>query len=737
MASKQDFAPSTADTWREEGPDTAPSLHLAEDFPIPSWDDWKVLAEKDLKGEPFDKKLLWKTLEGLTVQPLYDASNSGDAPHKGSLPGFAPFVRGNWPLSGVAPSWQIRQDCVLPAPEDVNGAIRDGLARGEKAIAFRLDNAARQGFDGDQPEARDFAGRGGCTVSSINGLRIALADLDLERYPVTIRTGTSALPVLAMLLALAEERGIPKNALVGSVECDPVRDLLKNGHSRAPFELLFREMADMVAYCASRSPGIRPIMVNSHPVHNAGATATQELGMTLATGAEYLRALVARGVTPDTAGLSMIFSFSVSSNLFMEVAKLRAARMLWAKIVKAFGAKMDDSMKMFLHARTSTITKSAYDPYNNLIRSTVEAFAAVVGGCDSLYVAPFDENIGRPDDFSMRLARNQQLILMEEGYLTKVCDAAAGSHYLESLTDQLARAAWAEFQAIEAAGGMLASVKAGSIQKSLSESAGKRRALARQRRLSVVGVNNYANPSETPHPSRRVPREEFLAERRRRLARLKAVRHNSRVRELLGTLTTAAHTPSVNTLEAAVAAAGAGATIGEILAALAAGAEGAIVYADAIRPQRLAYEYEKLREAVDKWRAANGGAPPRAFLVPFGAAAMRRARVGFAQGFVTAGGLLPVEPPAFKDPAEAAAACAADGAKVFVLCSEDPAYLDFAKAFCPALKAAAKGAYVVVAGYPDDAVTALREAGVDDFLHVRSDVVETLERFLRAAGIDA
>jgi methylmalonyl-CoA mutase len=713
----------------------AEPLTLRDSFPVPTLEAWRAQAEEELKGGEFDKKLVWRPLEGFAVQPIYRREDSAELAHVGGLPGFAPFVRGTYPLSGVRPCWQVRQDCTQASPEEVNAALRDGLARGQTAVGIRLDNAARQGLDGDDPEASELAGRYGMTMSSINGLRVALADVDLERYPVTIRTGRAGLAVLSMLVALAQERSLSLQALVGSIEHDPVHSMLKAGTSRLPMELQYRVMADMAGWCRRRCPGIRPVMVSGTQFHGGGATLVQELGYTLAVGAEYMREMMARGLSADDAALSMTFCMPVSTNLFPEVAKLRAARMLWARIVKALGATNEDAWKMFLHVRTSAWTKSVCDPYNNIVRAAVEGFAGAVGGCDSMFVAPFDEPIGRADEFSRRVARNQQLLLQEEAHLTKVVDPAAGSYYVEALTDSVGRAAWKVFQGIEAAGGMVKALQAGIPQKAIREVVAKRQKAITSRRMPIVGVSNYANATEKRLQKSPLPREEFLAERRRRQSRLRAMRDNNSVWRMLAEVKNAVMGGGGNLMEIGVRAAAEGMTIGEFTRALRAAAQGEAVTIEPIRVVRAAAPFEALRERAGRFSERTGEAP-RVLLVPIGPLAMRRARADFCHGFFPAGGFVTAEPATVPTTAdEAAATILADRARVAVICSDDASYPELVGPIVAKVRASRPDVVVIVAGYPEESVAALREAGVDDFVHLRADVVETLGRLQDRLGV--
>ncbi|MDX1973953.1 MAG: methylmalonyl-CoA mutase family protein [Candidatus Sumerlaeia bacterium] len=702
-------------------------LDLSRHFETPSLQSWRASVEKDLAGAPFEKKLHWETPEGFTVKPLYTSADQSATTPSNGMPGFAPFVRGGETMAGVCPRWQIRQDCLLASPEDVNAAIRDGLARGQTAIGIRLDNAVRRGLDGDDPNAVDKAGRGGMTISTINGVRLALQDVDLGRYPVSWRTGAAALPILAMHLAVARERGLDLRILTGSVECDPIRELAKSGHVRGgSLEPRFREMAEMVHFCALKCPGMRPVLVNSHPWHNGGASAVQELAYTLATGTEYLRQLIGFGISSNSAALSMIFSFSVSSNLFMEIAKLRAARLLWAKITKAMGVTDPEGMKMFMHSRTSALTKTKWDPWNNMIRSTVEAFAAAVGGSNSIYVAPFDEPLGRPDEFSMRIARNQQVLLQEEVHLDRVIDPAGGSYYVEALTDSLGRNAWALFQELESNGGIVEGLKTGKVQKAISAKAEKLRDAVSKRRQSVVGVSTYANPAEEPLRKSHIARKPFLAERERRLKLHKKLRSQYQVKALLASLDSAlCHSRLGHVMELAIEAAQAGATIGEMTKALV-GEElhGAPIFVERIPSFRIGEGFENLRDRLQS-QVDLTGKRPRVLLLPFGPLGMRRARADFSRGFFAASGLDIQECAAIKTAEEAVLRVRENHPQVVVFCSDDESYPQMVPDLIKSLRGETVKLKLIVAGMPESA-EALLAAGVDGFIHIRADALAEL-----------
>ncbi|HEY9172485.1 MAG TPA: methylmalonyl-CoA mutase family protein [Verrucomicrobiae bacterium] len=470
---------------------------LLAEFPPVSYENWKALVEAELKGAPFDKKMFTSTYEGITLKPIYRPEDGAKVAHAASLPGFAPFVRGTRAGVYVSQPWAVSQEIVASSPEEFNKAARHGLERGLTALNIVLDKAGRNGADPDWPGASEHVGVAGLSIATLSDLDRTLAGVDLESVPLFIRSGASGLPVGALLVALAKKRGANLAKLRGCVEISPLGILAHEGALPQSLEAAYREMAAFTAWAAMNAPQLQTVCVHTRAWHEAGGNAVQELAFGLAAALEYLRELNARGVDVETAAPRMRFAFTVGSQFFMEIAKLRAARLLWARLVAALGGS-EAAQRASLHVRTSLFNKTAYDPYVNMLRTTVEAFAGVLGGCDSLQVSAFDEVVRTPDEFSQRAARNQQLLLREECHLTKVIDPAGGSWFVETLTDDLARRAWALFQEIEKLGGMAKAMRAGWPQAEVAKVAAEKLKNVVRRRDSVIGTNVYANVTEKP-----------------------------------------------------------------------------------------------------------------------------------------------------------------------------------------------------------------------------------------------
>lgn len=440
------------------------------EFPLPDKGAWRAEAEATLAGAPFEKKLITKTPEGIDIQPIYQREDLEGIEHLGSLPGEAPYVRG----TRATNTWEVAQEIAAASQAEYNEALRHDLERGQTAVALNLNDVYVE-------TSADF-GR------ILNGV-------DAARVPLFLEGCAEPKAVFAGLLSYLAENGKNPARLRGAIACDPLGGLVANGNLPKSHGEAFDDMAEITRLAAKETPEFRTIGVSTSVYHDAGATAVQELAYALATGVEYLREMESRGIEPDTAAAKMRFTFSIGSDLFMAIAKFRAARMLWSRAVAASGGGAE-AQKMRIHARTSLWNKTKLDPHVNMLRDTTEAFAAVAGGCESLHVGAFDEVIRTPDEFSRREARNTQIILRDECHFDQVIDPAGGSYYAETLTSRLAEKAWAAFQEIEKLGGMTKALAAGVPQKAVNAAAESKLDAVAQRRSSVIGVNIYANPKE-------------------------------------------------------------------------------------------------------------------------------------------------------------------------------------------------------------------------------------------------
>lgn len=705
---------------------------LLAEFPPVSYDNWKALVEAELKGAPFDKKMFTSTYEGITLKPIYRPEDGAKVAHAASLPGFAPFVRGTRAGGYVSQPWAVSQEITASSPEEFNQAARQGLERGLTALNIVLDKAGRSGADPDWPGAGEHVGVAGLSIATLSDLDRALAGVDLESVPLFIRSGASGLPVGALLAALAMKRGANLAKLRGCVEISPLGILAHEGALPQSLEAAYREMAAFTAWAAKNAPQLQTVCVHTRAWHEAGGNAVQELAFGLAAALEYLRELNARGVDVETAAPRMRFAFTVGSQFFMEIAKLRAARLLWARLVAALGGS-EAAQRASLHVRTSLFNKTAYDPYVNMLRTTVESFASVLGGCDSLQVGAFDEVVRTPDEFSQRVARNQQLLLREECHLTKVIDPAGGSWFVETLTDDLARRAWALFQEIEKLGGMAKAMQAGWPQAEVAKVASARLKNVAQRRDSVIGTNVYANVTEKPL---NVPVADMKAFQKTRAEQVAAARTEADVAQhkaVLERLSGIVGKADVALFEACVEAVAAGATLGEITRTVRIQDK-----ADApVKPvalTRAASQFEKLRKAVEA-QAAKSGQRPKIFLANMGPLKQHKARADFSRGFFEIAGFEVIVPPGAKTTDDAAAAALKSGASAVCVCSTDDTYPEIVPALVKAVRAQKPNVLVILAGYPADQVEAHKAAGVNEFIHIRANALEVLTHIAVKLGV--
>jgi len=576
----------------------------------------------------------------MKLEPLYTLGQEEELGHLGGLPGQAPYVRGPNAAGHGRRSWLRRTDLALPLPEAWGAAARDEMEQGSTALGMMLDDASRAGLDPDADEAGELVGRRGMSLSSLADLDQALDGVDLGTTALFLEGGGAGLQLAGLLFALSQQRGVDTAALQGSLSCDPLGELAAGGALPVPLSQAYDEMAALMTWVSQHSRRLRVAMVHIDPYHDAGASAVQELAFALATGAEYLAAMTDRGLSPDRAARRISFSFPTGPRLLAEVSKLRAARLLWWRVCQAFGCT-EDANTMRVHARTSRHTMTARDPWTNILRGTLSAFAGVLASADCVAVAPFDAALAPSDAFSRRLARNTQLVLEHEVHLAWVSDPAGGSHAVEAMTDGLARRGWTLFQQIEGAGGMAAALEQGLPQGLLEELARERRAAVATADSTVVGVNRFALPSEKLPTARQGSRAGARATRTAAVCSYREARTADAVAQALASLAKLKESSAAEQVAAAMTAARAGATLGEMTAALRKGAErGPEV--EPLNRRRVGEDFDMLREAADA-ATSRDGARPALLLCGLGPLASRRVRQELAADVARAGGIEPVE----------------------------------------------------------------------------------------------
>ena len=608
---------------------------LFTEFTAPTTQEWLDKIEVDLKGADFQKRLVWRTNEGFNVQPFYRREDLKDLKTPDALPGEFPFVRGNKKDSNA---WYVRQNIVVSDPKEANQKALDILNKGIDSLGFY--------FPGDLVTAE--------TVETL------LDGLYLEIIEVNFCTcKRRSLDLAKLLVAYFEKKGLDKENVVGSIDWDPMEKIVMKGKDTTPVLALAPQLVEAL----KDYPNFRCIAVNSEALNNAGAYIVQELGYALAWGNEYLQQLVDAGVDVDLAAKSIKFNMGVSENYFMEIAKFRAARLLWAQIVKQYEPKCDCACQMVVNATTSKYNQTLFDSYVNLLRSQTEAMSAALGGIHSMVVTPFDAPYEQATDFSERIARNQQLLIKEESHFDRIVDPSAGSYYIEHLTNALAAEAWKVFLRVEEEGGFLAAIKAGTVQDDINATNAKRHGDAAKRKEFLLGTNQFPNFTEKSEGKR---------------------------------------------------AAGNGCCCAAEEAPF-----------KAISSTRLAADFEDLRIHTEEVKV------PTAFMLTIGNLAMRQARAQFSCNFLACAGYKVIDNLGFKTVEEGVDAALEAKADIVVICSSDDEYAEYA---IPAFQYLNGRAMFVVAGAPA-CMEDLKAAGIENFVHVKCNVLETLKEYNQKLGI--
>ena len=618
---------------------------LFSEFPPVSASDWEALIEKDLKGADYEKKLVWKTREGFNVKPYYREEDLQGIDAAATLPGAFPFVRGN-KVKGN--DWYIRQNIRVNNVEAANKKALDILMKGVNSLGFVLD-------DNKEYSKEDLDG--------------LCRNIFAEIVELNFVCGRQAENIAGLYLDLVQQYNRDFRKVHGSVNFDPLGRLVIKGNYYDSFDEDFERCRRLINL-TTNLPNFSVITVNGRNFHHAGSSIVQELAFSLAAGAEYLTQLSERGLSVDKVATGMRFNFSIGPDYFMEMARIRAARQLWANIVKAYGPSSDDIARMSIHSETASWNITVYDPYVNMLRTTTESMSAAIAGVDSHIVRPFDGAFSKPDEFSERIARNQQLLLKEEAYLDKVADPAAGSYYIENLTGQMVQEAWKIFLEIEEKGGYIEAVKSGYIQQKVRENAEAMDKAIATRKMSLLGTNQY--PNFTERIEKYIPAEVFK--------------------------------PSVFTEKDAIV--------------------------ETLTPYRGSQAFEVLRKKTDDYSRENER--PAVFMFTYGNLTMRIARAQFAGNFFAVAGFDLIDNLGFKTIDDGVQAAIESKAGIVAICSSDDEYASIAPEICKKLK---DHAIVVLAGYPKDIIEDLKQAGMKHFIHMHSNVLESLQEIQQELGI--
>lgn len=688
-------------------------LTLASEFPQPSRDDWLELVAKVLRGAPFET-LESTTYDGITLEPLYTRSEAGGLLDPAGFPGAFPFTRGTHREGRPNGTWDIRQAYRDPDPRSANRAITEDLGRGVTSVLLQLDRGFGAGVDPASSAGRRLSGVGGTMVITVDDLDTALAGVDLAAVAVGVDGGPQFLAAAGMLIDLWARRGVPARDARGALRADPLGALAADGTLPVAVEQALDRAGALGARIAEAYPNVTAVTVDTAPYANGGAAEAQEIAFGVATGVEYLRWLVAAGLSIDDAARQIEFALTADCDFFLGIAKLRAARRVWARVLEASGAT-PDGQAMRLHVCTSARVMTRRDPWVNMLRTTVTCCAAALGGADSITVEPFDAAIGLPNGFARRIAANTQHILQEESNMGRVIDPAGGSWFIEDLTEQLAQQAWRRFQEVEEAGGMAAALCGGLIGEQLAATRAQRAANLAIRRERITGVSEFPNLAEEP-VHRADPDLVSL--------RQGAAATSSTVEAYLPDDPSAAQV-----VDEILAVAARGATVEQMASAT----SGVPTLIDPVPLARLAAPFERLRDASDEY-LRSVGKRPAVFLANLGSAAQHSARGTFAKNLFEVGGIEARGGDGYEGAQDCVEGFSASGARLAVLCSADAVYEELLDEVAPALKAAGAERLYLTAS-PGEEADRYEAAGVDELLYSGVDVIDVLERAQAILGV--
>ncbi|MEM9318739.1 MAG: methylmalonyl-CoA mutase [Pseudomonadota bacterium] len=706
-------------------------------MPKDKTDAWADLARAELKGrEPED--LTWETLEGIAVKPLYTDADLDGLNHLGSLPGTAPFTRGVKATMYAGRPWTIRQYAGFSTAEESNAFYRKALAAGQQGVSVAFDLATHRGYDSDHPRVLGDVGKAGVAIDSVEDMKILFNGIPLEKVSVSMTMNGAVIPVLANFIVAGEEQGVDRGLLSGTIQNDILKEFMVRNTYVYPPEPSMRIVADIIDYTATEMPKFNSISISGYHMQEAGANLVQELAYTLADGREYVRAAIARGMDVDKFAGRLSFFFAIGMNFFMEAAKLRAARLLWSRIMDEFEPKNPRSKMLRTHCQTSGVSLQEQDPYNNVVRTAYEAMSAVLGGTQSLHTNALDEAIALPTEFAARIARNTQLILQEETGVTNVVDPLAGSYYVEALTAELAKQAWALIEEVEEMGGMTKAVASGMPKLRIEETAARRQAMIDRGDEVIVGVNKYRKDAEDPIDILEIDNDAVRAAQIARLDSIRSGRDEAACQAALTALEAVAAADG-NLLAAAVEAARARASVGEISMSMEkvfgrhraevktlAGVYGA------------AYDGDEGFAAIQAYVAGFAeaeGRRPRMLVVKMGQDGHDRGAKVIATAFADIGFDVDVGP-LFQTPEEAAQDAVDNDVHVVGISSQAAGHKTLAPKLVQALKAAGAGEIIVICGgvIPQQDYAYLYDAGVKAIFGPGTNIPDAARDILRLIG---
>lgn len=708
-----------------KGKELPQKFSLLDDFPIPAIEEWKEKVNNDLKGLPYEK-LKTKTLEEIELKPIYTKNDLQDFLLADQFPASNNNIRGSLAGGYINDSWLVSQNVSYGDPEEFNSALKKDLNRGQTAILMSLDKATQLGLDADYAKTEDV-GIGGVSISGLNSFSRALSGVNIQKNPIFIAAGFSSISLLSLLNAYCKKENINIKNVSGSVEADPIAYLVSEGKLPVSLDFTLEQMAAAIIWSKKNAANIKTVNVSGLVYADSGANSVQELSFVLATANEYIKQMLSAGLSINDIVKSMKITMGIGSSFFTELSKFRAFKLIWKNLLEAYEINKN-CIDVHIHAVTTSFNKTLFDPHVNILRTTTEAFSAIMGGINSLYVSPFDEIFSLPNDFSRRIARNTQIILSEESHFSTPIDPAGGSYYVEVLTKEIAQAAWKQFQEIEKNGGMIQSLRDGKIQSSIEATNETRNKLIAKRRSVIVGTNMYANPTETPIKPKIFDNKKLQSQRAQFLQRFRTSGEQSRNTLIIEKLNSLVDEKSEAIIDISTDAIMAGATLGEITHSFRAKVEESFEV-KTIEPRRAAESFENIRLKMNE--IAIGNTPkPKVFLATLGSLTQFKARADFSRGFFEVAGFDIVYPNGFDTVDQAVKETINSGATISVICSTDENYVEVVPEYAKKLKENNSNFTIVLAGFPKDKEEEYRGYGVDEFIFLGADVYSILSKLV-------
>ncbi len=705
-----------------------PTEKLLTEFIPPTYEEWKQAVEAMLKGKPFEKAMFTKTYEDIVLKPIYRQEDVENLSHLKDLPGENGSVRSTKASGYLKESWAVAQEQTDYLPEDVNATLMTELNRGLTKVNLRVDYPSAHGKNPQKLTGKDrFYGT---SITTLEDLRTVLKDVSIQHIEIDINAGIMAPAYLSMLKAIAEEREIDSKLLSGCVGLDPLAVLVTDGKLATDLKQALNYMACMTDWAVKHAPNMRTILIDTTPYGDNGATITQELAIAFNTATYYVNEMQERGLSVEDIFSHMQFNITIGSNFFMEIAKLRAFRIMWHNFITSYDEKCQ--VKAYVHAKTSVWNKTKYDAYVNILRTSTETFSAVLGGIDSLQVTHLDELVARPSQFTRRVARNQQIIINEETNMYRLIDPAGGSWYIESMTAEIAEKAWEQFQTYEAEGGILLSLQNDLIQDDVTDVAELKMKNVGSRKDVFVGTNMYANLEEKKI---QFDQADLDSKIQARIEKIYNLVNKDKIEK--------ASSCSCSCNKQCDCSSGhdkhildeisqffiENGTIAEVYANMWSESEGMTI--TPLVQQRATSNIEDLREKIE-----NSQVKPSIFLANYGPLAQFKPRADFSKGFFEVGAYNVINNSGFTSVDEMVKASLESQAKAICICSTDDAYQEFVVEFASKLKAKNNNLTIILAGYPKDQIASYQEAGVDEFIHVKANCYAILNSLWTKMGVE-